>query len=74
MAKKGNKKKTGKKVEQKLIDDAFREKLAGILAQTAEEKATETKDSPLGAAYRRRSGIDAWSYDSSGQHHWQLNC
>ena len=53
MAKKGNKKKTGKKVEQKLIDDAFREKLAGILAQTAEEKAAETKDSPLGAAYRR---------------------
>lgn len=53
MAKKGNKKKTGKKVEQKLIDDAFREILAGILAQTAEEKATETKDSPLGAAYRR---------------------
>ena len=52
MPKKG-KKKSGKKAEQKLIDDAFREKLAGILAQTAEEKATETKDSPLGAAYRR---------------------
>ena len=53
MTKKGNKKKSGKKAEQKLIDDAFREKLANILAQTAQDKATDTKDSPLGAAYRR---------------------
>lgn len=53
MAKKGNKKKSGKKAEQKLIDDAFREKLAAILAETAQDKVTDTKDSPLGAAYRR---------------------
>lgn len=53
MSKKIKKKKTGRKAEQKLIDDAFRKKLASILAETAEEKAAETKDSPLGAAYRR---------------------
>ena len=40
MAKKGNKKKSGKKAEQKLIDDAFREKLAAILAETAQDKVT----------------------------------
>lgn len=53
MAKKGNKKKPRKKAEQKLIDDAFREKLAAILAEAAQDKVTDTKDSPLGAAYRR---------------------
>ena len=53
MAKKVKKKKSGKKAEQKLIDDAFREKMAAMLAETAEEKAAETSESPLGAAYRR---------------------
>lgn len=53
MAKKVKNKKHSKKQEQKLIDDAFREKLAAVLEETKEEKASETKDSPLGAAYRR---------------------
>ena len=51
MAKKGKKK--SRKAEQKLIDDAFREKMAAMLAETAEEKAQKTSESPLGAVYRR---------------------
>lgn len=46
MAKKGKKK--SRKAEQKLIDDAFREKMAAMLAETAEEKAQKTSESPLG--------------------------
>lgn len=53
MAKKMKKKKNGKKAAQKRIDDQFREKLAAVLAETAQLKTSETKDSPLGAAYRR---------------------
>ena len=53
MAKKGKKKKTGRKADQRRVDAAFREKLASMLAETAELKAAETKESPLGAVYRR---------------------
>lgn len=53
MSKKNSKKKADKRAEQKLVDDAFREKLATLLARETREKATKSQDSPLGPTFRR---------------------